>query len=233
MAGGARVTTATTAGRSAARSMAARRNFKAKWTRAAFTSCSKTRSFRSITRSRMANLPLAWLQLMRESIRSVTPVFNTHRMVKEYAERLYTPAAQAHENFARDDCGAATSSANGKRRCARIGRKCRITDVQVGNADRQNIQVGETLAGFREGPSRRGRSGSRSGGGVSRRSRQRRGPESGGDGARESAGGRRGELPLPGFVPASDSGTYGFSVRVVPTHPHLMQTHELRLITWS
>ncbi|MBA3273934.1 MAG: alpha-glucan family phosphorylase, partial [Chthoniobacterales bacterium] len=34
-------------------------------------------------------LPLAWLQLMRESIRSVTPVFNTHRMVKEYAERLY------------------------------------------------------------------------------------------------------------------------------------------------
>src|SRR5437588_773144 len=34
-------------------------------------------------------LPLAWLQLMRESIRSVTPVFNTHRMVKEYTERLY------------------------------------------------------------------------------------------------------------------------------------------------
>src|SRR5438046_10099544 len=28
-------------------------------------------------------LPLAWLQLMRESIRSVTPVFNTQRMEKE------------------------------------------------------------------------------------------------------------------------------------------------------
>ena len=36
-----------------------------------------------------------------------------------------------------------------------------------------------------------------------------------------------------GSVPASDSGTYGFSVRVVPTHPHLMQIHELRLITWN
>ncbi len=36
-----------------------------------------------------------------------------------------------------------------------------------------------------------------------------------------------------GVVPASESGTYGFSVRVVPVHPHLMQTHELRLITWS
>jgi len=36
-----------------------------------------------------------------------------------------------------------------------------------------------------------------------------------------------------GSVPATESGTYGFSVRVVPTHPNLMQTHELRLITWS
>src|SRR5260370_29562800 len=36
-----------------------------------------------------------------------------------------------------------------------------------------------------------------------------------------------------GAVPASESGTYGFSVRVVPTHPCLMQMHELRLISWS
>ncbi len=36
-----------------------------------------------------------------------------------------------------------------------------------------------------------------------------------------------------GSVPASESGAYGFSVRVVPIHPHLMQNHELRLITWS
>ena len=47
-------------------------------------------------------LPLAWLQLMRESIRSVTPVFNTHRMVKEYTERLYVPAAQAYREFSQD-----------------------------------------------------------------------------------------------------------------------------------
>ena len=36
-----------------------------------------------------------------------------------------------------------------------------------------------------------------------------------------------------GSVPASDSGTYGFSVRVVPSIRTCMQTHELRLITWS
>jgi len=27
--------------------------------------------------------------------------------------------------------------------------------------------------------------------------------------------------------------TYGFSVRVLPTHAFLMQAHELRLISWS
>ena len=36
-----------------------------------------------------------------------------------------------------------------------------------------------------------------------------------------------------GSVPATESGAYGFSIRVLPTHPHLQQDHELRLITWS
>src|ERR1700749_3702443 len=52
-------------------------------------------------------LPLAWLQLMRESIRTVTPVFNTHRMVKEYAEKVYIPAAKAAQRLSSDNYGAA------------------------------------------------------------------------------------------------------------------------------
>ena len=89
-------------------------------------------------------LPLAWLQLMRESIRSVTPVFNTHRMVKEYTERLY-PAAKAHDEFARDDCRAATELSQWKAHMRKDWPQVRIYDVQVGNDDRQNILVGETL----------------------------------------------------------------------------------------
>jgi hypothetical protein len=42
-----------------------------------------------------------------------------------------------------------------------------------------------------------------------------------------------GDYTYQGSIPATESGTYGFSVRVVPTHPGLMQAHELRLITWS
>jgi glycogen phosphorylase len=36
-----------------------------------------------------------------------------------------------------------------------------------------------------------------------------------------------------GSIPARESGSYGLSVRVLPTHPNLIQPHELRLIAWA
>ena len=36
-------------------------------------------------------LPVEWIQKMKESIQSILPVFNTDRMLKEYAERMYIP----------------------------------------------------------------------------------------------------------------------------------------------
>src|SRR5207245_9779620 len=89
--------------------------------------------------------PLAWLQRMRESIRSVTPVFNTHRMVKEYTERLYAPAAQAYREFSQNDCAAASDLSQWKSRIRKDWPQIRIDDVQVGKQDRQNIPVGESL----------------------------------------------------------------------------------------
>src|SRR5919197_2425125 len=90
-------------------------------------------------------LPLAWLQLMRESIRSVTPVFNTQRMVKEYTEQLYIPAAQSYENFPRNGCGAATHLSQWKTQMRKDWSAVKISDVQIGNKDRQSILVGESL----------------------------------------------------------------------------------------
>jgi hypothetical protein len=36
-----------------------------------------------------------------------------------------------------------------------------------------------------------------------------------------------------GSIKAAESGSYGLSVRIIPTHPHLTQAHELRLISWA
>ena len=107
--------------------------------------CSKTRSCPLYYAKPDGKLPLAWLQLMRESIRSITPVFNTHRMVKEYTERLYIPAAKCARRFfprqLRGRDGVEPVESQNAQGLAQV----RISDVQVGNQDRQNIPVGESL----------------------------------------------------------------------------------------
>ncbi|MEO5720009.1 MAG: alpha-glucan family phosphorylase [Chthoniobacterales bacterium] len=179
-------------------------------------------------------LPLAWLQLMRESIRSVTPVFNTHRMVQEYTERLYRPAELAQEAFTRDDCRAAVELSQWKARIRQDWAQVHVYDVQIGNEDRHKILVGDALRVSAKVHL----------GGVDPQhvrveayhgdadNDQVRNPaitplyqsdQKEGDG----------NYLYHGSVPAEESGMYGFSVRVVPTHPHLVQAHELRLIAWS
>jgi starch phosphorylase len=41
-----------------------------------------------------SGIPARWLTIVKEAIRSVGPQFSARRMLKEYAERLYVPAAQ-------------------------------------------------------------------------------------------------------------------------------------------
>ena len=40
------------------------------------------------------NIPREWIARMKNCIRKLAPVFNTNRMVKDYAEKYYIPAAQ-------------------------------------------------------------------------------------------------------------------------------------------
>ena len=179
-------------------------------------------------------LPLAWLQLMRESIRSVTPIFNTQRMVKEYTEQLYIPAARSYENFSRNGCGAATHVSQWKTQIRKDWPAVKISDVQIGNKDRQSILVGESLEitarvhlGAVDPQHVRVEvyHGEVDNGHIRNPSATLLNQTGNADG--------NGNYIYQGAVPASESGTYGFSVRVMPTHPCLMQMHELRLITWS
>ena len=179
-------------------------------------------------------LPLAWLQLMRESIRSVTPVFNTHRMVKEYTERLYAPAAQAYARILRKTIALRPAiSANGKRVSAKIGRRFedrRCASRQQRSTKHSRRRIARSAA---QRPSRRGRSahvrveayhGEAENGGIK---------NPGITMLNQAGQNGDGTYLYRGSVPASESGAYGFSIRVLPTHPHLQQDHELRLITWS
>jgi starch phosphorylase len=43
------------------------------------------------------HLPVRWLAIVREAIRSIGPRFSARRMVKEYADRMYGPALERHQ----------------------------------------------------------------------------------------------------------------------------------------
>jgi len=46
-----------------------------------------------------SNVPRKWIELMKNSIAQICPVFNTNRMVQEYTERLYLPAWQKYHDL--------------------------------------------------------------------------------------------------------------------------------------
>jgi starch phosphorylase len=44
------------------------------------------------------DVPRGWVQVMKEAIRTSVPIFCTRRMVKQYTERFYVPAAREGED---------------------------------------------------------------------------------------------------------------------------------------
>jgi len=178
-------------------------------------------------------LPIAWLQLMRESIRSVTPVFNTQRMVQEYSENMYEPAAAAAARLGANGAAKACEVSAWKKQIRQLWGQVRINDVKITNPDSVNVLVGDSLS-----VEARVHLGDISPEFV--RVQVYVGETSDNEIARpitvdlnECKKGSHGDYTYKGSVQAPESGAYGFNVRVIPTHPSLTQPHELRLITWA
>ena len=176
-------------------------------------------------------LPIAWLQLMRESIRSVTPVFNTHRMVKEYAERLYEPAARGHATLAAAGGKKALELSKWKDSIRSAWPRISIRDVRI--AKDGGVYVGDALEVSAtvhlgsiapEFVTVQAYIGETLNNQITRASTvdlpKAKSLESG-------------TYLYQGTIPARESGSYGLNVRVIPTHPNLIQPHELRLISWA
>jgi starch phosphorylase len=171
---------------------------------------------------------------MRESIRSVTPVFNTHRMVKEYNERLYEPAATSFRTLSANGCKAAIDLADWKHKTRTDWSEVKIHDVEVSPQDGSRLFVGEKLtisANVFLGPVDpshvrvQAYIGETDNGSLEKPYAV--------DLPRFEKEETAGWFRFTGDITSSDSGSYGFNLRVIPTHPHLIQDHELRLITWA
>ncbi len=80
-------------------------------------------------------LPRRWIERMKASIGNLCHFFNTHRMVREYTERFYLPAAERQERLMADGVARARSLAAWKARVRDQWSNIRIVSVTADSLD--------------------------------------------------------------------------------------------------
>jgi starch phosphorylase len=88
-------------------------------------------------------LPKEWIRRMKNSIAKLAPFFSTNRMVREYGEKLYLPAAVRGHALAQDGMARAVALARAKESLRRRWPGLKVLGVHTsGNG---HYKVGETL----------------------------------------------------------------------------------------
>lgn len=90
-----------------------------------------------------AGIPRRWLAKMKASMRRLSPIFSTNRMVAEYAERFYLPAASRLARLAGDK-GLVRSLLDWRKRFYVHGSEVKVTQLDVDGGSREFV-VGSKL----------------------------------------------------------------------------------------
>jgi glycogen phosphorylase len=176
-------------------------------------------------------LPRAWIARMKKSMKKLTPAFSTNRMLWQYAEDYYLPAARYHARMCEDGMRAARGLAAWKARIFRSWAEVAVETVEA--RAEQTLRVGdgfEVEAAVRLGA-------------VSPEEVSVElyyGPL---DPERRIAEARTAAMRLietreggihryRGVIPCDRSGLQGYTVRVVPSHPDSNNLLCTGLMTW-
>ncbi len=176
-------------------------------------------------------VPRGWIAMMKNSIRTLAPVFSGDRMIQQYVERFYLPASEHYQRLEADGYALAKELAAWKARVREAWCDVRVNRVQ--ELGPSNISVGEDveveasvdLGGLdpEEVVVEAYYSRLRSDGSLSN-----------GHGTELEWTGREEDGHVyRGTVPSRVSGLHGYAVRVLPCHGDLLVPHELPLITWE
>lgn len=87
-------------------------------------------------------LPRRWIARMKAAMQTLSPTFNTHRMVAEYLEKFYLPAADRYGVLSHDGLSRAKALADWK---ARLGRNWYQIQVQMVSPQPQNIPADQPV----------------------------------------------------------------------------------------
>src|SRR5205807_4539549 len=177
-------------------------------------------------------LPRGWLKVMKQSIGTVCPVFNTNRMVQEYIEKSYWPAAERYGRLSANGFKKAIELAQWRTPLGQGWSQIRGESVEANGMD--PMHVGQELE-----VNARVNLGSFS-------------PDEVEVQLFHGLVDTFGEIPSPrtvtmshngthegsswvflGKIPCRSSGQHGFAVRVLPKHQNLTNAFEPGLIAWG
>ena len=178
-----------------------------------------------------SGIPHGWIAKMKASMKKLSPVFSTNRMVAEYTERFYIPAGERHLRLAADQAARARPLVAWRKRLHTHGAEVKIMEVD-------GHITGEVIVGARLQVTATVRLGALSPCDV------RVQVYSGALNAEgRIASGRASDMTLrgnsgaehfyEGEIDCPESGSCGFSVRVVPFHVDAIRPYELAWITWA
>jgi starch phosphorylase len=88
-------------------------------------------------------MPRAWIARMKQCLSKLGPVFNTNRMVRDYAEKFYLPSLARGQNLFANNLQRSSALAHVKEQLRQKWGGVRIAAVHP--TDSANFKVGQTL----------------------------------------------------------------------------------------
>jgi starch phosphorylase len=175
-------------------------------------------------------LPRRWISLMKSAMRRICPRFSSNRMVAQYTEEFYVPAARRRAELAADGFARARSLATWKARVRAAWPNIRIEQVVDDSVDR--LEVGSTVT-VRASIALAGLLPSDVvvelyHGGVDAQG-EIRDAQVAPMACKDQAPDR---CTFVGSIECRNSGLRGYTVRVLPHHDDLITRFDLGLITW-
>lgn len=173
-------------------------------------------------------LPVQWLEMMKNSIKMISPYFNMYRMVQSYLHDYYLPAVQHYRNVNDDNQKPAVNLNHWRDKIFNNWNAVQIISTQGSNTD---VLMGDSLS-----IEAQVKLGNLSPDDVNVEVYYGAVDEHGliknGKFKEMSVAGQDQEPIFRTDIPADQTGRQGFTIRVIPVHPLLGNKYEMGLITW-
>jgi len=175
-------------------------------------------------------LPRAWIARMKKSMKELTPVFSTNRMLFEYGEGYYLPAARFSRGLGADGFARARAFAAWKAAIRQAWPAVRVESVEADTAARRVGEGFEARAVVNLGGIAPGDVAVELFHGPLSEKREITDPRTVPMEHLASLG--AGRHRFRGTMPCDRSGMQGYAVRVRPTHPDANNLLSTGLLTW-